>query len=133
MSRCIMQIGDWIAVQDVNKNLTSTEYLLFRKYLQDCGYSVNPNLGQQNFYSEYDNYSIILDPSGNLLWGTPDRFRFNKLGGKQITVSDIRKVIAEKSGITQLAERIQDLEQRRDKINAELNDAKQELLCRLEF
>ena len=51
MSRCIMQIGDWIDVQDVNKNLTSTEYLLFRKYLQDCGWSVKPNLGQQNFYS----------------------------------------------------------------------------------
>lgn len=65
--------------------------------------------------------------------GTPDRFRFNKLGGKQITVSDIRKVIAEKSTIAQLTERIQDLEQRRDKINAELNDAKQELLHRLEF
>lgn len=133
MSRCIMQIGDWIAVEDVNKNLTSTEYSAFRKYLQDCGWSVNPSLGRQNFYTEYDNYSIVLAPCGNLLWETLARFRFNKLSGKQITVEDIRKVIAEKSGITQLAERIQDLEQRRDKINTELNDAKQELLCRLEF
>lgn len=64
-SNCIMQIGDYITKDTLNK-LSQDQYKDFRKYLQSCGYRVHNLYGEYGYAKCNPSSGVYLDRSTDL-------------------------------------------------------------------
>ena len=84
---CIMQHGDYVSIDTVER-LKTSEWYAFRDYLKRYGHNINPTFGLKKRPAVSTSTLVVLDDDGDLVWGGKPNAT-----GKEIAFEQILSVI----------------------------------------